>query len=146
MPASSLRKTSGIPIFAAVADFFLDADVDPRLGESLVGRGHTFRTTRQESRLDATDDVQLLIATDLRRLLVTHNEDDFLLLYRAWRSLSRRWHVQPGDHAGIIVVPQPVLLPLERCVLEIHNLVRGQRDVWGRFFVLDAKWGWALEP
>ena len=129
-----------------MTDFFLDADVDPVLGDLLEVKGHTARTTRHVGRHDASDDQQLLLATDLGRLLVTHNKRNFVLLYRAWRSLSARWGVAPEEHAGIIALPQPPALLPRRAAIEIDNLVRGARNLWGRFFEYDLKWGWVTGP
>ncbi len=130
----------------SVADFFLDADIAPELGRQLERQGHSVRTTRQESQLDASDDVQLLVATNLGRFLITHNERDFILLSRAWRSFARQWNVTPADHAAIIAVPQSRHLPHWRAATEIDSLVRTQHHVWGHLFSYSLKWGWILDP
>ena len=128
-----------------VAECFLDADVEDPMVELLVRKGHPTVTTKQASRINATDDVQLLIATDLGRLLITHDQRDFLLLHRAWRSFARRWGVQPEDHPGILVVPQRKEIPYSRTAAEIDHLIRGVKDLKGRFFRLDRRWGWIEE-
>lgn len=128
-----------------VANYFLDADVGDGLADLLAPKGHPTVTTKQASRLNAFDDEQLLIATDLGRLLITHDKDDFLLLHRAWRSFARRWGVQPEAHAEIIVVPQRREVPYIRTAAEIDTLIRGEKDLRGRFFRLDRRWGWSEE-
>lgn len=41
------------------------------------------------------------------RVLVSHNEADFLLLHRAWRRFAAEWGVQPPpSHPGILVFRQ----------------------------------------
>lgn len=129
-----------------MSDFYLDEDVDRAYVPLLDAKRHAAPTTAQAGRLGAHDDVQLLTATDLGRILITHNGPDFLLLYRVWRSLAQRWQIDPGNHAGILVVPQASKVLYPRIAREIDGLVRGQREVWGRYFVLGLKWGWSLEP
>ncbi len=125
-----------------MSDFFLDADVNAALGPLLEAKGHTVRTTKQASRYDASDDEQLLLATDLGMLLITHNKADYMLLACAWRSFSRRWEVKAGEHAGIIVIPQPPSFPITRASAEINQLVRAEKRLWGVVFSYDHRWGW----
>ena len=128
-----------------MSDFYLDEDIDARLlAPRLEARGHSARSTRQAGRLGTRDDEQLPTATDLGRHLIAHNGRD--VLYPAWRSLARPWRVASGDHAGIVVVPQAEQLSPERLASEIHGLVRAQPSTWGRFFELDVRWGWQMEP
>ena len=103
-------------------------------------------TARDVGRLKATDDEQLLTATDLDWLLVTHNQDDYELLHRAWHSFARRWGVVAGDHAGVIVVPQSQVMPYPRTAGEIDSLVRAEPRRWGRIFEFHRKWGWIERP
>jgi Domain of unknown function (DUF5615) len=129
-----------------VSDFCLDGDVTDRMVPLLVARGHSVLTTKQAGLGSSRDDEQLVAATDRGRLLIIHNSEDFLLLYHAWRTLSRRWGAPDDHHAGILVVPQHTIVPYERSAREIDSLVRVQREVWGRYFSYDARWGWSLEP
>ena len=125
-----------------MADLCLDEDVHVAFAPFLQLHDHTTLTSQAAGRLGAHDDDQLLWATHLGRLLVTHNRKDYLLLARAWRSFARRWGVEPEQHAGIIVIPQPALLPPPRAAAEIDHLIRGERDLWGRLFDYDRRWGW----
>jgi hypothetical protein len=129
-----------------VAQFLFDADTVPTLHRLLEEQGHSVTTIRQVTRLDAPDDEVLLVATTMDRLLVTHNEQDFLLLARAWRSFARQWETTPPSHAGIIVIPQSDRLPFGRAISEINSLVRRQREVRGHVFTYSLKWGWILDP
>jgi Domain of unknown function (DUF5615) len=108
-----------------VADLYLDEDVHHgtpaelhRLGHSAVHGAHAHR--------GATDDVQLLEAVRQRRVLVTSNARDFVLLHHAWTHWTQEWMSRwaqarrgpagpPGRgvdrpewapaHPGILVVP-----------------------------------------
>lgn len=126
-----------------MADLLLDADIDDKtMVPLLVAKRLTAWPTWQVGRPTARDDEQLLRATDLHRFLVTHNRKDYVLLAHAWRSLAQRWSVAPEDHAGIIVIPQPDLMPPSRAALEIDLLVRGRSEVWGHVFDYSLQWGW----
>ena len=129
-----------------MSDFYLDEAVDRGYGPLLDAKGHTVLTAAQAGRLGVDDHVQLLTATDLGRVLITHDAGDVLLLYRVWRSFARRWQVDPDDHAGILVVPKTSKALYPQVVREIDGLVRGQRGVWGRYYALDLKWRWSREP
>lgn len=129
-----------------MADFYLDENVHVRIADLLVARGHTALTVNQANRLQAPDDDQLLVATDLGRLLVTHDFKDYRLLCRLWRRLAQRWGVEGRDDAGVLVILQPDLVPYERSASEIHNLVRGPTVVWGEYFKFEQRWGWIAGP
>jgi hypothetical protein len=129
-----------------VADFFLDADIDDHLVDLLHNRGHSALTTDQASRYNASDDEQLLVATDLNRTLITHDKRDYVLLYRAWRTFAHHWQVEPGNHAGVLIVPQSQIIPYSTVASEIHSLVRQTPGLRGRIFELNVKWGWVERP
>ncbi|MBI2940950.1 MAG: DUF5615 family PIN-like protein [Chloroflexi bacterium] len=71
----------------------------------LRAAGHDVVTTRDLGRGSANDDEQLLTAAVQRRVFVTHNTDDFILLHDAWQRWSQAWQVAE-KHAGILIVPQ----------------------------------------
>jgi hypothetical protein len=137
--------TCGIRISNTVADFFLDANIGSRLAPILIRLGHTAVTTNEASRHDANDDEQLILATELGRILITHDQRDFELLFRAWVSFSRRWGVEPGLHAGVIVLPQELILPYTRAASEIVTLLHSHHDLRGHLCDYDMKWGWQVQ-
>ena len=53
----------------------------------------------------STDDEQLLVASQDGRILVTHSEQDFILLHYTWQRWAAAWGVT-AQHAGILIVPQ----------------------------------------
>lgn len=69
--------------------FHLDESVDPDIASGLRRRGVDVTTSQEQRLLGSDDDLQLKFATAHDRVLVTHDEDFFLLA----RSVS--------DHAGI---------------------------------------------
>lgn len=82
--------------------FCLDEDMPIALADRLSELGHDAVSAKRESALRGRrDEVVFLFAVRERRLLVTHNEEDFRLLHRAWRL----WPL-PLEHPGVLVVPQ----------------------------------------
>ena len=63
--------------------------------------GHTATTPSELGTERAGDADHLLEATQQRRILVTHNRKDFLLLHNAWHTWA-----MAVPHAGILVLPQ----------------------------------------
>ncbi len=125
-----------------MAKFLLDADINPMLALLLRANGHEVFITNEASRHDATDDQQLLLATDLGCILVTHDKKDYVLLTGFWNRLCARWDVPPEPHAGIVILPQSNVLPYPRSALEIETILAGRKDLRGRVLRFDTKWGW----
>lgn len=77
----------------------LDAHVSgPSVGGPLSDRGHDVRALDQELELEGLDDEDVLaLATEDRRILVTHNVADFPEILREWAGAGR-------SHAGVILV------------------------------------------
>jgi predicted nuclease of predicted toxin-antitoxin system len=86
-----------------LANLYLDENVTVRLFEPLASLGHDTVSANHLGHKGRTDAEQLLIATNLGRILVTYDRDDSLLLHEAWLEWSRAWDV-PRTHAGIIVI------------------------------------------
>src|SRR5262245_59716247 len=73
---------------------------------------------------DAPDDKILFEAARLGRVVLTHDEEDFLLLDRAWRRWSSGWNVQPlPQHAGILLLPTIKVTLRGYVSQEIHHLL-----------------------
>jgi hypothetical protein len=53
----------------------------------------------------AKDEEVLLFAANRGALLLTHDEHDYKLLFRAWHRWCNAWGVGQ-DHAGIVIYPQ----------------------------------------
>jgi hypothetical protein len=99
-----------------VARFCLDEDVAMDVALLLTQAGHDALSSVSSLDLRHIGDYDVLriIARD-RRILVTHNAEDFVLLHHAWRRWSRDWGIDP-THAGILV-------PLQRLGLRPNEIV-----------------------
>jgi uncharacterized protein DUF5615 len=77
----------------------LDAHVSgPNVGGPLRGKGHDVRALDQEPELEGLEDEDVLaLATEDRRILVTHNITDFPEILREWAGGGR-------SHAGAILI------------------------------------------
>ncbi len=114
-----------------MADFYLDENVDSEFASLLTARGHTVFTTAQADRLGTTDDRQLLFATDLGRILITHDERDYRFLCGLWRNLAKRWGINDAAHAGVLVIPQRLPFPYNHTASEILYFFILINVVWG---------------
>jgi hypothetical protein len=88
-----------------VALFYLNSDTSSALEAGLVAEGHDVVTAHRVGLRAAPDPLHLLRASELGRVLVTSNREDFELLHEAWLSWSVAWGVR-RSHAGILIVPQ----------------------------------------
>lgn len=86
--------------------FYLDNDVSLALARQLSELGHDAPTAREQGASHAGDYEQLLLSTELQRVLITHNERHFKDLHATWRLWLPRFDV-PAQHGGILVIPQP---------------------------------------
>jgi len=126
-----------------VASFYLDADVHLLIGVRLSEVGHDVVATTQIGRAHAGDEEQLAYSAQTGRILVTHNGDDFLLLQKAWRYWADLWGVQPKPmHAGILSVPQPPKVTVDRLAHEIALFVRSHAVLANRFHEWTPARGW----
>jgi Domain of unknown function (DUF5615) len=82
-----------------VADLYLDEDVHHGTPAELRRLGHTAVHGAHRLR-GATDDVQFLEAVRQRRVLVTSNARDFVLLHHAWTHWTQEWVARWAHAAG----------------------------------------------
>ena len=102
-----------------MAHLYLDHNVHLDLADLLTGMGHPTTTARNERMELATDDAHLLLTTRSHRILVSHNNKDFLLLHNAWGRWSQALCV-PQAHAGILIVPENIGVPaMGQAVVEL---------------------------
>jgi hypothetical protein len=107
-----------------VAQFYLDQDVDLRLGALLARHGHPTQSTRDHFATRRSDDQQLLFAAQRGWTLITHNGKDFELLHYAWCRWAPALGMQPfPPHAGILVIPQKARQSTEDTVERILSLL-----------------------
>jgi predicted nuclease of predicted toxin-antitoxin system len=87
-----------------VASLYLDNDVSLRLLPFLQQAGHDVVATRDLVYGRATDDSQLLVAFQNRRILVTYNRADFILLHDAWQSWPPALGLTFPPHLGVLIL------------------------------------------
>ena len=81
------------------AEVYLDEDVDVLVATLLRARGFGAVTTREAGRLAATDEEQLVYATESGLVMLTHNRSHF-------EALHLRWVQQGRHHCGILSAVQ----------------------------------------
>lgn len=128
-----------------MASFYFDNDVADDLAELLRVRNHDVLTTREHGQSRATDDQQLLTATELGRILVSHNARDFILVHHAWRLWPRAFGVAWSQHPGIVVLPQPPTLSVDRAAIELDKFVRSGRRIGNALYHYRVTGGWRRE-
>src|SRR5439155_6703597 len=125
---------------ARMASLYLDHGVAIAVTPPLLAAGHDVVIARRVVPRTAGDDLHLLTATHLGRILVTYDAD-FILLHNAWRRWSRDWGIS-RLHTGILLTPQPPFAPPQkgrtRCSLSWQrgacsrtNCTGGQRRAGG---------------
>ena len=124
-----------------MAVLHLDQNVSSQFGPLLRVAGHDVIETRAIGRPRATDDELLLFAANARRIFVTHNEKDFILLHDAWRRWSSAWGVAVF-HAGILVLPQPPRLTIERAATELDRFLATEPQLASTLYFYRPTGGW----
>jgi hypothetical protein len=85
---------------------YLDECVNRHLSERLEARGISATSAVEEGTLGLDDEAQLVYATRLQRMIVSHNQKHFLRLHAQFVRAGR-------PHAGIILIPNGPLVLLE---------------------------------
>lgn len=122
---------------------YFDEQVSHHLIDPIVARGIDVTTVNLLGHKGLSDPVQLLRATELGRVVVTHNVADFILLHEAWLAWSDAWDARNhSEHSGILVV-HPVKAPsFEHMAGQIVDLLQWADSLVNRLFSWDAKNGW----
>lgn len=97
--------------------FYLDEHLPPLLAQMLQERGIDCLTTQATGNVGRTDEEQLVYAAAEKRVLLTFNRKDFLLLAKDWLMSGR-------VHAGIILSKQ---LPAPEVLRHLLHLVAQHR-------------------
>jgi len=88
--------------------FYLDEDVPLSFSEALKTRGVDVLSTQQAGNKGLADLEQLLFAVEHKRVMITHNKKDFMLLHKNFIEMKKQ-------HQGIILTDQlPVGVLLKR--------------------------------
>jgi predicted nuclease of predicted toxin-antitoxin system len=110
-----------------VASLYADEDISPRVVRDLRTLNHDVWTTVERGRATATDGDQWLYASHHRRILLTHNKKDFLLLRDAWQ----RWAPARGvvlRHASILALDRWLVQGLAPIVDDFLRATPGLAD------------------
>lgn len=129
-----------------MAAFYLDNDISDGLIHLLQAQQHDVVHTRQIGQARATDDQQLLTATQLGRILVTHNARDFILVHHAWRLWPATFGTAWPQHPGILVIPQPPEFPVARAADEIGRLIQAHGRTADELHRFEIPTGWRRQP
>lgn len=124
-----------------MADLYFDAEVRPSFRLLLEERGHDVVTTHEFDQRAAVDAEQLVTATQRGRILVTHNGKDFRTLCQAWPRWRRVWGPDPAEHAGVLAIPQPSLLPHPRAARHIDRFLAQRERIWNELWFFDLRVG-----
>jgi len=95
---------------------YLDADVDVKLAASLRRAGFDCVSAREIDNAALDDEAQMVFAVNEGRVLLTHNIQDFVPIFRRW------WHTGL-NHPGIVVSQQIPLGELQRRVVRLLDTV-----------------------
>jgi len=123
-----------------MASLYFDADIKPTFRLLLEPRGHDVLTTQERGHIAALDAAQLVTATQLGRVLITHNGKDFRTLCQAWSLWRQGWGLDPTEHAGVIAIPQQTLLPYTQAAAAVGRLL-GERHIWNELWYFDLRIG-----
>jgi hypothetical protein len=102
-----------------LVDLYLDHNVSLHLVPVLRAAGHDVLTARDQGHARLTNDAQLLEAIKLRRVLVTHNRKDFVLLYDAWTTWPGAFNLLLPRLPGVVVLEPAPLSTLSRTFIDL---------------------------
>jgi hypothetical protein len=103
-----------------LANLYLDHNMSLHLVPQLRSAGHDVVSARDAGSARLTDDAQLLLAARERRVPLTHNRGDFVLLHDAWNTWPNAFGLALPPHPGILVLdpaPVDILFPVVDAIL-----------------------------
>lgn len=121
--------------------FYADHNVAFQLVQLMHARGYDVTFAREQGLESASDAAHLLHAATRGRILLTHNERDFLLLHQAWTLWTASWNISPR-HAGVIVLPQQELWSPRHALHEIETVLTAAPILSNEFWRWKASRGW----
>ena len=131
-----------------MARLYLDENVAVRAIPLLAMHGHEAIWSRLVMPSGTSDHHHVTTAKMADRIIVTHDGKHFLLLHRAWHEWFAMFGNPPlASHAGIIFIPQPPTVSIERAVDLIADLLGrpGTRTLANRFLSWTSRSGWIEE-
>jgi hypothetical protein len=122
-----------------LASLYLDHNMAHDVAVQLRQAGHDARTARQLRTGRVGDDEHLALAYQNGWIFVTHNIEDFELLYDAWGRWSRIWGVNV-QHPGISIL-KPGPAPRDVATL-VDQQFRSGTPIAGELHVWHPLRGW----
>jgi hypothetical protein len=127
-----------------MARFYLDHNVAHGLARLLNERGHDATTALAEHTTRLRDGAHLLHTSQASRIIVTHNQKDFVELHHAWALWTDAWNVA-DRHSGIVVLPHIAGWNVYRIAGELEVLVHAHESLLSRLLRWTPASGWIEE-
>ena len=123
--------------------FYFDKQVSEPMASALVILAYDVTTANRMGNKGLHDGLQLLIAANSGRVLVTYNAADFKLLHRSWRDWSRGWNeAEIARHAGIMLIYSHKGFGARALAQVIDGSAQQHNDLTSRLVAWNAAVGW----
>jgi len=119
----------------------LEEQTFERITEALVHLGHDAASATRRGNKGLTAGWQLLVAAQLRRIVVSNDVDDFTMLHDAWSAWSQARQVTPL-HADILLIRSSPRLGPDEVAAAIHQCLITHAPIDNRAFVWSLRQGW----
>jgi hypothetical protein len=127
-----------------MARFYLDHNVEHGLARLLNEIGHDATSARTEHTTRLRDGAHLLYASQTSRIIITHNQKDFVELHHAWAIWTDAWNVV-DRLSGIVILPHNVEWDLYRITGELEGLLQASESLVSHLFRWTPASGWIDE-
>jgi hypothetical protein len=125
---------------------YLDENVSEGLVRALMALGYDVISTTKAGNKGATDAMQLFFGLRQRRVVVTYNSTDFVLLDETLRLWAMEWGVTTARHAGILIIPNPRTIDNTEAARSIDELASSIASFEDRIFLWNVFAGWQELP
>lgn len=124
--------------------FYLDEQVSELLTTALQALGYDATSANRLGNKGLHDGLQLLIAANQGRVLVTYNYKDFTLLHRSWRDWTTDWSIQDHRrHSGIMLIRSSQGIRARTLAAAIDGLAQTTNDLSSRLVEWSQSSGWS---
>jgi hypothetical protein len=124
--------------------FYLDEQVSELLASALQALGYDATSANRLGNKGLHDGLQLLIATNQGRVLITYNYKDFTLLHRSWRDWTTDWGIEERHrHSGILLVRSSQGIKARTLADAIDGFAQENHDLSSRLVEWNSSYGWS---